>query len=164
MGTGSQADQFTATTKALASYAGRKCSYPQDIRIEIERQKDVVIPTPTSRSDTEADVAKPLLGKEIDAYVKRSQQYRQNKANIYSVALGQCTEATNNRLEGEETFEDIDGESDAIRLLLLIKSITYSYESKSYPVLDIHMELKNYTQVTNQTRRRATSTLKLCRT
>ena len=31
VGTGSKADQFTATTKALASYAGRKCSDPQDI-------------------------------------------------------------------------------------------------------------------------------------
>ena len=47
VGTGSQADQFTATTKALASYAGRKCSDPQDIRIAIERQKDVAIPIPT---------------------------------------------------------------------------------------------------------------------
>ena len=48
VGTVSQADQFTTTTKALASYARRKCSDPQDIRIAIERQKDVSIPIPTS--------------------------------------------------------------------------------------------------------------------
>ena len=47
------------------------------------------------------------------------------------MALGQYTEATKNCLEGEETYKDIDRESDVIRLLLLIKSITYSYESKS---------------------------------
>ena len=35
VGTGSQADHFTATTKTLASYAGRKCTNPQDIRIKI---------------------------------------------------------------------------------------------------------------------------------
>ena len=51
VGTVSQADQFTATTKALASYSGRKCSDPQDIWIAIERQKDVAIPIPTSRTD-----------------------------------------------------------------------------------------------------------------
>ena len=84
-----------------------------------------MIPIPTSRYDIDAEVAKLILGKEIDAYVKWSQQYRQNKAKIYSVALGQCTEATKNCLEGKETFEDINGESDAIRLLLLIKSIVY---------------------------------------
>ena len=79
VGTGSQADHLTATTKALASNAGRECSDPQDIRIAIERQKDVVIPIPTSRPDIDMEVAKLLLGKEMDAYVKRSQQYHQNK-------------------------------------------------------------------------------------
>ena len=45
---------------------------------------------------------------------------------MYFVALGQCTEAMKNRLEGEETYEDINGESEAICLLLLVKSISYS--------------------------------------
>ena len=103
VGTGSQADQFTATTKALASYAGRKCSDTEDIRISLERQKYVSIPIPTSITDIEGEVAELLLGKEIYAYVKCSQQYRQNKTKIYSKALGQFTGAMNNRLEGEET-------------------------------------------------------------
>ena len=49
-----------------------------------------------------------------------------------------------NRLKGEETYEDIDGDSNVIRLLLLIMSIKYSYESKSYPVLVIHMALRKF--------------------
>ena len=51
VGIGSQADQFTATTKALASYAGRKCTDPQDIRISIEWKKDVTIPIPSTRTE-----------------------------------------------------------------------------------------------------------------
>ena len=47
-----------------------------------------------------------------------------------------------NRLKGEETYKSIDEESDVICLLLLIKSTTYSYETKSYPVLEIHMALR----------------------
>ena len=58
------------------------------------------------------------------------------------MALGQCTEVIKNRLEGEDTYEDIDGDSGVIRLLLLIMSIKYSYESKSYPVLAIQMAQK----------------------
>ena len=138
MGTVSHADRFTATTEALASYAGRKCADPRDTQIAIERQKRLLIPIPTTREDIYKEVAKLLFGKEIDSYVKRSQQYRQNKAKMYSVALGQCTEATKNRLEGDETYEDIDVDYDVIRLLQLIKSTTYSYESKLYPVLAIH--------------------------
>ena len=109
MGTGSQADQFTATTKALANYAGQKCANPQDIWIAIEGQKDVSIPILTKRTDIDEEVSKLLLGKEIDTYVKHIQQYCQNKAKIYSVARGQCTEAMNNRLKGEETCKDING-------------------------------------------------------
>ena len=63
MGTVSQADQFTATTKALAIYAGRNCTDPQDIQITIERQKDVSIPIPTTRTEIDEEVAKLLLGK-----------------------------------------------------------------------------------------------------
>ena len=141
---GSQADQFTSTNKALASCAGRKCANPQDLRIAIECQKDVSVPIPTTRTNIDEELKKLLLGKEIDTYNKRSQQYRKNKAKIYSVALRKCTEAMKNCLEGEETYEDIDGESDIVRLLLLIKSIAYSYESKFYPVLAIHMALRKF--------------------
>ena len=144
MGTGYQADQFNATNKALASYAGRKCANPQNIRIVIERQKDVSIPIPTTIMHIDKEVENLLLGKDIDMYVKRSQQYRQNKAKICSVALGQCTEATKNRLEGEETYEHIDGDSGIIRLLLTINSIAYSYNSNSYLVLAIHMALRKF--------------------
>ena len=107
MRTGSQADQFNVTTKALASYARQKCSNPQDVRIAIECHKNVLIPVPPSRIDIEEEVEKLLLGKDVYAYAKRSQQCRQNKAKIYSVALGQCTEAMKNCLGGEETYGDI---------------------------------------------------------
>ena len=124
VGTVSQAYQFTATTKTLASYSRRKFSDTQDIRIAIELQKDVAILIPTSIMDIDMEVTKLLIGKYIDAYVKPSHNYRQNKAKIYYVALGQCTKGMKNRLDREETYEDINGESDIICLLLLIKSIT----------------------------------------
>ena len=73
VGTGSQADQFTATNKALASYAGQKGTNPQDTRIAIERQKDVSIPIPTTSTDIDEELENLLLVKEIDNYVKHSQ-------------------------------------------------------------------------------------------
>ena len=55
------------------------------------------------------------------------------------MALKQCTKAMKNRLKVEKTYEDIHGESYVVCLLLLIKSMAYSYDSKSHPVLAIHM-------------------------
>ena len=70
VGTGYQADQFTATTKVLVSYVGHKCTNPKDNRISIKHQKDVIFPIPATITDIDEDVAKLLLGKDIDAYVK----------------------------------------------------------------------------------------------
>ena len=72
LGAGSQAYQFTATTKALERYAGRNFTNPQDIRITIKHHKDVTIPVPTTRTDIDKEVAKIILVKDADAYVKRS--------------------------------------------------------------------------------------------
>ena len=66
------------------------------------------------------------------------------RQKIYSVVLGKCTEDMKNRLEGEEIYKYIYGDSEVIRLLLLIKSIAYSYKSKSYPVMAIHMALRKF--------------------
>ena len=54
--TGSQENQCTATTKSLASYAGRKCANPQDIWLAIELQKGVSTPIPTTRTDIDEEV------------------------------------------------------------------------------------------------------------
>ena len=99
----------------------------------------MVVLIPSTRIDIDKDMSKLLLVKEINAYVKCDQQYRQNKAKMYSVTLRKCTEAMENYLEGEESYKNIDKESDVIYLLLIIETITYSFDSKSYPVLEIYM-------------------------
>ena len=104
----------------------------------------MVILIPSTRIDIDKDMSKLLLVKEINAYVKCDQQYRQNKAKMYSVTLRKCTEAMKNYLEGEESYKNIDKESDVIRLLLLIKSIAYPYKSKCYPVLAINMAIRGF--------------------
>ena len=101
VGTVYQSGHFTATTKALMSYAGRRCTYTKDIRISIGIQKDVVIIIPFTRTNINVDVVNILLGKDIGAYVKCSQQYRQRKEKIYSVDLEQCTKEIKKRLKGE---------------------------------------------------------------
>ena len=102
MRTRSQTNQFTATTKDLASYAGRKYTNPRDIRISVECQKDVVTLIPYTRNDIDGYVDNIMLVKDIDSYYKRTQQCHHNKAKIYSVVLRQFTEAMN-CLKGEES-------------------------------------------------------------
>ena len=80
----------------------------------------------------------------MDAYVKKRKLYRQNKLTLYSVVIGKCTEATKNQLEVERSFEDIDKDLDVIKLIKLIKSIPYAYESNSCPFLYVHQAMKAF--------------------
>ena len=140
--TGSQANQFITTTKAITSYGGCMWTNPQDIRIDIEKLEDATIIVLVKQVDIDEDVAKLLLIKFLDALVNRKKLYLRSKAILYSGVLGQCTDATKKLLEGEGIFDDIENESDVIKLLKLIKSISYAYESKSYPLLEVQQAMK----------------------
>ena len=138
VGTSNQADLFTETTKKIASYAGRTCKEPQDIRRSIEDIDDVDIPMPTERTSITNDrLREKLFEKDIETWAKRESIYRQNKASLYSIVLGQCTEAMKAKLESDSGYETISGDSDVIELLKLIRSIAFAYESKRYPYLAV---------------------------
>lgn len=140
--TGSQANQFITTTKAITSYGGCMWTNPQDIRIDIEKLEDATIIFLVKQVDIDEDFAKLLLIKFLEALVNRKKLYLRSKAILYSGVLGQCTDAMKKLLEGEGIFDDIENESDVIKLLKLIKSISYAYESKSYPLLEVQQAMK----------------------
>ena len=84
------------------------CTYPQHIRVDIEKLEDVTLRIPEKQEDTDEDILNILPRKDLYAYTKRRQLYRQNKATFYSVVIRKCKEAMHNRLEGEESFDDIE--------------------------------------------------------
>ena len=115
VGTTTQAEQFTETTKKLASYAGRTCKEPQDIHRAIEDLKEVTIAMPDERLGiTDLTLKAKLYEKDIEVWSKRESLYRQNKSSMYSIALGQCLEAMKVKLEASTQFELINDDSDLI--------------------------------------------------
>ena len=77
VGTSNQADLFTKTTKKIASYAGRTCKEPQDIRRSIEDIDDVDIPMPTKRTSIINNrLREKLFDKGIESWAKRKSIYR----------------------------------------------------------------------------------------
>ena len=138
-----QGEQFSETTKKLASYSGRTCKEPQDIRLAIEEVKEVSIPIPTERSITDTTLKAKLYEKDIEIWSKRESLYRQNKSSLYSVALGQCSEGMRAKLEADSTFEGINTGSDLIELLKLIRKVSFAYESKKYPYLAAYNSIRS---------------------
>ena len=74
----------------------------------------------------DSSVANILLSKDLDIYIKRESIYRQNKAAIFPVALGQCTEAMKARLDSEDAYSNISETGGVVRLLKLIMGIAFN--------------------------------------
>ena len=76
--------------------------------------------------------------KKVDEFIKRESIYEQNVQNIYSVILGQCTDAMRAKLESQQNYEQVSEDSDVIKLLRMIRGIAFNFQSQKYEPLSIH--------------------------
>ena len=144
IGVENQADLFAKTTKEIAEYAGRHCKQTLDIRTAIETLAEVGIPVPTDRGTSNTTFNLLMLGKDLDIYVKRVDLYNQNKAEMYSKVIGQCTDALRAKLEADANYATYNTNGDVVNLLNLICTLAYDYESQRYPFLVLHSSLKSF--------------------
>ena len=56
---------------------------------------------------------------------------------MFSVVLGQCSEAMMAKLESEKDYEKISEDSNVIKLFKLIRNVAYVYKSKRYTYLAV---------------------------
>ena len=143
-GTTDQAETFTTTTKKLAVYAGRTCHEPQTMRVAIESLKPQSLEKPKPETEGDADVNKLLLIEATKGFYKKRESQRRDSELMYSVIIGQCSDAMTTKIEAMETFQAISEKSDAIGLLKLIRSAAFAYEDKKYPFIALHSSLKRY--------------------
>ena len=72
-----------------------------------------------------------IIGKrQIDEYSKRKAIYQENKGKIYSVMIGQCTDAMIAKLKGDSNFDLIKHNSDMLGLLGAIKNVDFKVETQ----------------------------------
>ena len=133
-----QADMFTKTTKEVAEYAGRKLKYSADIRKAIEDLETPIIAEPTDPALPATMTQRRIWEKGVDEHMRRLSMLRQDLETMYSVILGQCTDAMRARLESEGTFVQVARDSDAVELLKLIRGIAFNFQSQKYETLSVH--------------------------
>eukprot|EP00957_Ditylum_brightwellii_P003986 303669-Ditylum_brightwellii.AAC.1 len=139
-------NQFITTTRELAEYAGRTCTHSGAIHLAIIKQEDPFFNLPmldSSLSGIERRaIAEIILAKEYNLFVKHKATYLDNKTKMYAIAYGQYSEAMRAKLEGEEGYKEAAMESDVIKLLKIIKRISYQYQSQRYPHRAVHAAMR----------------------
>ena len=98
---------------------------------------------PTERASIkDTKLREKLYEKDIKIWSKQESLYRQNKSSMFSIVLGQCSEAMRAKLESETDYKAISTSIDVIKLLKLIRNVAFAYESKRYPFLAVHTAIK----------------------
>ena len=141
VGLANQGELFTKNLQKLAEYAGRNNKESRDISYAIENVSETDFSSDLQTLGTAGgeEVNKMILAREVDSYVKRKATYRQNKESIYAIILGECTEVMRAKLKSLHSFStEASPKSDGIKLLKLIRQISYEFESQRYPFLSVH--------------------------
>ena len=125
------------------NFAGQTCKEAKDISVAIEDLEDPTFTLPTKQNTGNSEIDTMLLAQEMQIYIKRKSMYRQNRETIYSVVLGQSTDAMKAKLESEASFKKISQDRDLVGLLKLMRDIAFNYESDRYPFLAVHLALNS---------------------
>mmetsp|Transcript_21233 Transcript_21233/g.32059 ORF Transcript_21233/g.32059 Transcript_21233/m.32059 type:complete len:242 (+) Transcript_21233:993-1718(+) len=98
----------------------------------------LVEPTPVHMDANQtrmSDGAKIKYRAEMDAYEKKKEKAEAEMHQVYSLILGQCTDAMVSRLQEMSKFDDHDTENDPVGLLNLISNVSLSFNTLVEPIM-----------------------------
>ena len=140
-GESKNADQFIQTTKEIKNYVGRTYKYGGDITAAIAALQVTTLKEPAEPKDTTAVITMKKWEKEYDAYLKSKKYLDDNVKTLYNLVWGQCTDAMQQKIEGLDTYEDMETEQDGIALLVAIQDTSYNYQSQKYRIESVNEAL-----------------------
>ena len=106
------------------------------------------------------DDRKIIRKSQIDEYRKRKATYQENKEKIYSVIIGQCTDAMIAKLKGDSNLDLIEHNSDMLGLLGMIKKMAFKVDKKICFIL-CTLHSAGSTQRTNKMARQWNNTMSI---
>ena len=103
--------------------------------------ENLTIPTLVMPDDPPEDMTVTetrVWEKHVDEYVKRDTYLSENVKTLYSLVMGQCTDALWARLEALDSYAVMSESANGISLLKAIKSIVYNFQDQKYLAHSIH--------------------------
>ena len=138
-----QSDVFVKTLEQITIYVGRTYSNGGVLSnaIEAMSQPTVKMPDPpTNYGDpSKVDHAEKFVWEQKIKEALRTQDIlAKNIQQIYSIAIGQSSDAMMARLEAHPEFEKVNESRNGIDLLQMIKSICFNFQDQMYVVQSIY--------------------------
>ena len=132
-------EKYIRTMKELLAHVGSTYKdYTTDLKEGLENLAltDPVAPDNPPDGD---QVAFELWKMDIKEYREKLKVFANFRAGLYSLVLGQCTDALQERLKSHRDYEDAN--QDGIRLLVIIRSLIHTFE-ENRKLSDAIMDVK----------------------
>ena len=126
---GTQADNCTKTTKAIAKYMGRV--YGNEMRQLVLSGNESTPTKPVQPDDTNAtNKDKATWGKQCGLFLKQEVQCKDQKAKVFTMVFGQCNKAMKIQVEADSSHSSIESTTDAAALMEVIKGVAHDANKK----------------------------------
>lgn len=154
-----QADLFIRTTEAIADYVS--VVYGWDMRILVKQRKEAEYTKPKHPSTTTTvttrgrgateTVTEPVAidsaqltdyKVELDNYHRDLRKYKDDKAKVFVVILGQCTVGVISWLENGNGLNELEANRDVVGLLKKLEAMAYSTGGEQDPFLTLTLSLR----------------------
>jgi hypothetical protein len=143
-----QAEQYIRTTEKIAQYAGLHIG--KEMRYVVMYHKEYTITEPPYPEKEEIKASPGRMEKykvELSAYQKRMDKYDDDKAQLYIVILGQCTEKVKLKLKADPKFEDLEKDYDVVGFLKLLRIIMFSTTGVQHECMAAHEAYRRFTNI-----------------
>ena len=143
---GNRADKYQKTTEKIAQYVEQECKDSGDLvrAMETLEEFDFAECRPDEPDDVESlgYVEKMVLDNEVKQFVMRTKNYKDNKAKVFSIVFGQCTEALRAELEVRKDWDDVKAKRDLVSLLKAVKARMLNQQKEVHPYVAAHSALR----------------------
>ena len=114
---------FSSFQKKLKHYALQNYSFPKDIMLIVEKLEDPDAtikkdePAELSSQDAQSDSKKWRWHKDLERHIKQVSDLDDNKASLYGLIWGQCTNALQEVIKTDEDYVSYAADFDCVWLL-----------------------------------------------
>ena len=80
----------------------------------------------------------------VDEHVQKITYLDESVKSLYSLIWGQCSDVFRQKVDANKDFEDIASSGDGSKLVIILKRISFHFQSQKYLPYSIHEALKRY--------------------
>ena len=147
-----QQHKFKKTVEEIADYVGIVLGPEMRTLLKDEMETTYEDPTDPGKDATPGAVA--VYKEEYKEVREDRKKYIRNKASVWGILYGQCTNRMKDAVKSASTFKESEQQFDVLKLLSIIKKLSYGMDDEQYLYWNEQAQMKKFyglTQGANET-------------